>query len=113
MLIPFLFIYLHNVRGIGLGVAGLVVGTNAVVSLVAGPLAGTLVDRHGGRFVLSLALVVLMVGYAGFALVHSPWQGFLAAAIVGIGNGFFWPAQSTLLAGLSPTDGTRRSRCSG
>jgi MFS family permease len=104
MLIPFLFIYLHNVRGIGLGVAGLVVGTNAVVSLVAGPLAGTLVDRHGGRFVLSVALVVLTVGYAGFAFVHSPWQGFLAAAIAGIGNGFFWPAQSTLLAGLSPPD---------
>jgi MFS family permease len=104
MLIPFLFIYLHNVRGIGLGVAGLVVGTNAVVSLVAGPLAGTLVDRHGGRFVLALALVVLTIGYGAFALVHAPWQGFFAAAVAGVGNGLFWPAQSTLLAALSPPD---------
>jgi MFS family permease len=104
MLIPFLFIYLHNVRGIGLGVAGLVVGSNAVVSVVAGPVAGTLVDRYGGRRVLALALVVLAVGYGSFALVHSPWQGFLAAIVTGIGNGFFWPAQSTLLASLSPPD---------
>ena len=65
MLIPFLFIYLHNVRGIGLGVAGLVVGTNAVVSVVAGPVAGTLVDRHGGRRVLAWALAVLAAGYGG------------------------------------------------
>jgi hypothetical protein len=36
MLIPFLFIYLHNVRGIGLAVAGLVVGTNAVVGVAEG-----------------------------------------------------------------------------
>jgi MFS family permease len=104
MLIPFLFIYLHNVRGIGLGVAGLVVGTNAVVSVVAGPIAGTLIDRHGGRRILSIALVVLAVGYGSFAFVHTPWQGFLAAAVTGVGNGFFWPAQSTLLAALSPPD---------
>ena len=32
--IPFLFIYLHNVRGIGLGTAGLVIATNGAVSLV-------------------------------------------------------------------------------
>lgn len=104
MLIPFLFLYLHNVRGIGLGVAGLVIGANAVVSVVAGPVSGTLVDRHGSRRVLAWSLVVLAVGYASFALVHAPWQGFVAAAVTGVGNGIFWPAQSTLLAALSPAD---------
>ena len=104
MLIPFLFIYLHNVRGIGLGVAGLVVATNAVVGIVVGPLAGTLVDRFGGRSVLAASLVVLTVGYGSFALVHAPWQGFVAATATGLGSGFFWPAQSTLLAELSPVD---------
>ena len=102
MLIPFLFIYLHNVRDIGLGVAGLVVATNAVVGIVVGPLAGTLVDRFGGRSVLACSLGVLAVGYGSFALVHAPWQGFLAATATGLGSGFFWPAQSTLLAELSP-----------
>ena len=31
---PFLFIYLHNVRGIDLGTAGLIIATNSAVSLV-------------------------------------------------------------------------------
>ena len=104
MLIPFLFIYLHNVRDIGLGVAGLVVATNAVVGIVAGVPAGTLVDRFGARTVLAWSLVVLSVGYGSFALVHSPWQGFLAATGTGLGSALFWPAQSTLLAELSPPD---------
>jgi predicted MFS family arabinose efflux permease len=67
-------------------------------------LAGTLVDRYGGRPVLAASLVVLALGYGAFVLVHAPWQGFLAAALAGIGNGLFWPAQSTLLAALSPPD---------
>ena len=104
LLIPFLFIYLHNVRGVSLGVAGLVVATNALVSIVAGPVSGTLVDRHGGRRILALALVISAVGFAGFAVVHTAWQGLIAAAIAGVGTGFFWPAQSTLLASLSPPD---------
>jgi MFS family permease len=104
LLIPFLFLYLHNVRGIGLGVAGLIVATNALVSIVAGPVSGPLVDRYGGRAVLTLALVVSAAAFACFAFVHEPWQGFLVAAAAGVGTGFFWPAQSTLLASLSPPD---------
>ena len=104
LLLPFLFIYLHNVRDISLGVAGLIVATNAFGMGVAGPVSGPLVDRYGGRAVLALALVVNTIGFAAFALVHEPWQGFLAGAIAGVGTGFFWPAQSTLLASLSPPD---------
>jgi MFS family permease len=74
------------------------------VSIVAGPFSGPLVDRHGGRRMLAVALVVLAAGYGGFALVHEPWQGFVAATVAGVGNGFFWPAQSTLLASLSPPE---------
>ncbi len=52
---------------------------------------------------LASSPAVLAVGYGSFALVHAPWQAFLAAAVTGVGNGF-WPAQSTLLAALSPAD---------
>jgi MFS family permease len=101
LVVPFLLIYLHNERGIGLGVAGLVLATNAGVSLVSGPIAGALVDRVGGKAMLIAALGFLTVGFAGYAFVENPWQGFLASAVTGIGNGAFWPAQSTLLAGLT------------
>lgn len=101
---PFLFIYLHDVRGFGLGVTGLIVATNSTVGLVAGPLAGTLVDRFGGRRVLSTALLAMAVGYGSYPWVHHPWQGFAASAVAGIGNGAFWPAQSSLIAALSPPE---------
>ena len=104
MVIPFMFIYLHNVRGIGLGLTGLIVAAHAVVSIVAGPVFGSQIDRFGGKRMLALSLVILTIGYAGYALVYEPWQGFLVAVVSGIGIGGFWPAQSTLITGLTPRD---------
>ena len=101
LVFPFTLIYLHNERGIDLATAGLVLGTNAAVSLVAGPIAGAFVDRVGGKRMLTVALGFLMLGIGGYAFVETAWHGFLAAAIVGIGNGAFWPSQSTLLSGLA------------
>jgi MFS family permease len=104
IVLPFTFIYLHNVRAISLGTIGLILATNAAVSLVAGPLTGTLVDRVGGKRLLAVSLLFLAAGYGGYAFVHHPWQGFATAAVTGIGNGAFWPAQSTLIAGLTPEE---------
>src|SRR5689334_16984089 len=97
VVLPFTLIYLHNVRGISLAVAGLVLATNATVALVSTPIGGHLVDRFGGRRTLATALVLLAVGFGAYPFVHEPWQAFAAAAVTGVGNGFFWPAQSTLL----------------
>ena len=98
---PFLLIYLHNVRGVSLGVAGLIAGTNAAVGMVAGPVAGALVDRLGSKRVLMGSLVTLAVGFGSYPLVQEAWQGFLCAGIAGIGNGAFWPAHSSLVGGLT------------
>jgi MFS family permease len=51
---------------------------------------------------LAVSLGILTIGYASFALVHEPWQGFVVAAVSGVGVGGFWPSQSTLIAGLTP-----------
>jgi MFS family permease len=101
MVIPFMFIYLHNVRGIALSVSGLIVATHALLSIVAGPVFGSQIDRFGGKRMLALSLAILAAGYAGYTLVHEPWQGFLVAIVSGIGVGGFWPSQSTLLTGLT------------
>jgi hypothetical protein len=36
VVLPFMLIYLHNVQGISLGVAGLILATNGFVSIAAG-----------------------------------------------------------------------------
>jgi predicted MFS family arabinose efflux permease len=99
---PFLVIYLHNVRGFSLGIAGLVLATNGVASLLASPGAGWLSDKIGGRLTLGGALVLMAIGYGAFPLVREPWHAFAAMVFAGAGNGSFWPSQSTLLAGLAP-----------
>lgn len=102
--LPFTLIYLHNVRGISLTAAGLVLATNAGVALVAGLASGPLVDLLGGKRMLAVALLLLAAGFGSFLLVREPWHAFAAATVTGVGNGFFWPAQSTLIAGLTPRD---------
>jgi MFS family permease len=102
---PFLLIYLHNVRGIPLGTAGLALAAMPVAGLVAGPVVGAFVDRVGARATLAFAMVVSVVGYGGFALVHHAWQAFLLAALAGVGNGAFWPSHSVLIAGLTAREG--------
>jgi MFS family permease len=99
---PFLIIYLHNVRGVGLGTAGLVIATVGGTGLIAGLAIGSFVDRIGARRVLVAALALLAIGYGLFPLVHEASQAFVAAVLVGIGSGAFWPAQLTLLARLVP-----------
>jgi MFS family permease len=104
LVLPFTFIYLYNVRGFGTGTVGLIVATNAVVSIAAGPVMGTLIDRVGGRRMLAVSLLFLAAGYSLFPFVTVPWEGFVASAITGIGIGGFYPAQSTLIAGLTPPE---------
>ena len=100
--IPFLIIYLHNVRGFSLATAGLVLATSGLVGLVASPLAGWITDHTGARVTRAGSLVLLAAGYGIFPLVREPWHAFAAMAVAGAGNAGFWPSQSTLLAGLTP-----------
>ena len=51
-MIPFLVIYLHDVRGIGLGTSGAVVAVLLGIGVVGSPLAGRIVDRVGARATL-------------------------------------------------------------
>src|SRR5438874_11385688 len=99
---PFLIIYLHNVRGISLGVAGLIVASNAAAALCSGFVGGALSDRLGPRAVLSGALVGMATGFALFPLIRTPWHAFALSVLVGAGSGSFWPSQSTLLSSLTP-----------
>src|SRR5439155_21066561 len=99
--IPFLIIYLHELRNFGLGTAGLVIATLFGVGLVAGPVCGRLVDRIGARITLMGSLALMAAGYGGFPFVHHPWQAFGLALIAGIGNAAFAPSHSSLLAALT------------
>jgi MFS family permease len=98
---PFLIIYLHNVRGISLGVAGLIVASNSAAGLFSGFVGGALSDRIGPRAVLTGSLVVMAVAFGLFPLISDPWHAFALNVLAGTGSGAFWPSQSTLLSSLT------------
>ena len=96
--LPFLLVYLHQVRGLELEVAALAVSTLAVAGLVGNPLGGWLADRLGPRNAVAAGLVIAAAGAFAVAAVREPWHAFAAAAVVGLGAAIVWPAQDALLA---------------
>ena len=104
VIVPFLVIYLHNVRGISLGLAGLIAATNGLAALISGPIAGSLADRIGARTTLVAALLIMTAAFALFPLITEAWQAFVLNAFAGTGSGAFWPSQGTLLSALTPPD---------
>ena len=104
LVVPFLIIYLHNVRGVPLGVAGLVAATNALVALASGPVAGALADRVGPRTTLTGSLVGMAAAYSLFPLIREPWHAFVLSGLAGAASGAFWPSQGALLTALAPRD---------
>jgi MFS family permease len=101
IVIPFLVIYLHDVRHFGLGISGVVVAFLLGIGIVGSPLAGRVVDRIGARTTLMASLALLAAGYGGFPFVRHPWQAFALAVIAGSGNACFAPSHSSLLAALT------------
>ena len=106
VVLPFLVIYLHDVRGFGLGTAGLAIAVASAAQLAAGIGAGPIIDRFGPRPTLAVGLVLQAVGFGLLPLVRHPWHAFVLLAVEGAGSAGFWPSQSTLVARLTP--GARR-----
>ena len=102
VVIPFMIIYLHNVRGVPLGLAGLAAAAQSATALGSAFLSGTLSDRVGPKRVLIAALCVMSVAFALMPLIRHAWQAFALYGLWGAGSGAFWSAQSSLLAALAP-----------
>ncbi len=100
--LPFEVIYLHDGRGFGIGLAGLVVSLITGVAVVTAAPAGPLIDRFGARVVAAAGALALAAGYAGLAFADTPVAAVAAAVLAGAGNGALNPSQSTLITTLSP-----------
>lgn len=99
---PFLLIYLHEVRGVPLEVAGLALAAGPAAALGAGPLLGALADRRGARPVLAASLLLSAAAVAALPLVRVPWHAVGLLALAGIGGAGFGTCQSSLVAALVP-----------
>jgi MFS family permease len=101
---PFLVIYLHDVRGFSLGVAGLAASTSAASALPAALAAGALGDRTGARTTMLGGLLLSTLAYLLYPLVREPWEAFALAVVAGSGIGTWLTMQSSLLAAITPAE---------
>jgi MFS family permease len=106
--LPFLVIYLHEVRNISLPVTGAIVAVMGAVGLVAVPVYGALIDRIGARLVQLGALLMSCLGAVLLAYAVHPAVAAVAVGLLGIGVAGFWPAGSALVAELVDSEARPR-----
>jgi MFS family permease len=102
--LPFMLVYLHEVRGLSTETAGLIIGWIALGGLVAGPAWGAVVDRVGPMPVLRIALLVEAAGVIVLAFVDDVPSALVAGTLLSLGVSGVWPSQTALLARLVPAD---------
>jgi len=95
---PFLIVYLHEVRGLSVATAGLVIAAISVSGMVFAPVSGAVADRFGAEPVLTVAALVAAAGTVAFAFVHNTWEAFASAAVFGAGVHVMWAMTNTVLA---------------
>jgi len=100
--LPFFIIYLGEVRGLGIATAGLLVAFLSIVTLVATPGVGALVDRWGPRPVLMAGLVITAVSVGSLGWVASVPAAVIVLIVLGIGDAALWAPQSALYARVTP-----------
>ena len=99
--LPFTVIYLHEVRGFSLDLAGALMSFIAVVALaVTGP-GGAITDRIGARRVLLVATTSQLLGCVVLAFATTPAAAVLAFVLLGINFGMSWPAFNALIAAVT------------
>ncbi|MEY9487707.1 MFS family permease [Streptomyces calvus] len=99
--VPYLYVYVAQVRGLGAMTAGLVLAVFAVAALVVLPFAGRAIVRRGPLPVLLVALVTASVGALSLGLSGVAAAVLLSAAVLGAGQAVMQPALATMIVECS------------
>ena len=102
--LPLLIVYLHQVRGLSLLTAALVVAWMSISGLVATGPVGAAIDRVGPKPVMVICLIVQMFATLSWAFVHNSTQAYLVASFSALGQSGLWPAQNTMVARMVPAE---------
>ncbi|MEV1025561.1 MFS transporter [Streptomyces sp. NPDC050264] len=107
--VPFLYVYVAEVRDLGAGAAGIVLAAFAMAALIVLPFTGRAIDRRGPLPVLLAASVVASVGAVGLGLATSEPAAIGAAAVLGAGTAVLQPALATMIVWCSSPETRTRS----
>ncbi|MCI4349411.1 MAG: MFS transporter [Thermoplasmata archaeon] len=98
-----LMVYFQGIRGISVLSAAYLLVPLSVALGVVGPLGGRLSDRYGARVISTVGLAVqaaALLGFSTLATGTSLWTVAGWEAVMGVGGGLFFPANtSSIMAG--------------
>ncbi|MET8831275.1 MFS transporter [Streptomyces sp. NPDC004610] len=107
--VPYLYVYVAQVRGLGATTAGMVLAVFAVAALVVLPFAGRAIVRRGPLPVLLVALVTAAVGALSLGLAANAPAVLLSAAALGAGQAVMQPALATMIVDVSVAETRSRA----
>ncbi|MBN0043070.1 MFS transporter [Streptomyces actuosus] len=107
--VPYLYVYVAQVRGLGPMTAGTVLAVFAVAALVVLPIAGRAIVRRGPLPVLIAALVTAAAGALSLGLAAGAATVLAAAALLGAGQAVMQPALATMIVDCSGADTRSRA----
>jgi MFS family permease len=107
--VPFLFVYVAQVRGLGAGTAGVVLSAFAVSALAVLPFVGRCIDRRGPLPVVVAGSVVSGAGSFGLGLSHGAVAAVASAVVLGAGIAVSQPALATLIVWCSSPETRSRA----
>lgn len=108
LVLPFMVVYLHEVRGIPLETVGLLLALQAGLGIIIVPPAGALIDRVGPRPVYASAMVTLVIGDILISQATDELSATIAFLFLGYGFGVIWPAQGAMIGNLIPSEQRQR-----
>ncbi|MBM6403249.1 MFS transporter [Phycicoccus sp. CSK15P-2] len=98
--LPFTVIYIHEVRGVPLDVAGALMALIGVVAVVVTAPVGILTDRLGARRVVVAGLLAQVLGVTVIAFASSVPVLAVALGLLGVSFGAGRPASSAMIASI-------------
>jgi MFS family permease len=107
--VPYLYVYVAQVRGLGAVTAGLVLAVFAVAALIVLPFAGRAIVRRGPLPVLLVALVTAAIGALSLGLASTTAAVLLSAAALGAGQAVMQPALATMIVDCSTAETRSRA----
>jgi MFS family permease len=107
--VPYLYVYVAQVRGLGAVTAGLVLAVFAVAALIVLPFAGRAIVRRGPLPVLLAALVTAALGALSLGLAGGAASVLLSAAALGAGQAVMQPALATMIVDCSTAETRSRA----
>ncbi|MDK1349011.1 MFS transporter [Streptomyces sp. 378] len=107
--VPYLYVYVAQVRGLGAMTAGLVLAVFAVAALVVLPFAGRAIVRRGPLPVLLVALVTAALGALSLGIASSAAAVLASASLLGAGQAVMQPALATMIVDCSSAETRSRA----